>query len=172
MQGLPAIATSLSRHEYLQARSILGNIRVPRILRGGYGDQYLCNPLPEEAVIVSLPKVVGLVFYGLLLSMGLSTFAQAEIFDRRKGGQGVGATQSPRMENARSAVGKTIQSEVLRVEGNDCVIKDPGSKEGRLQIDITTFKTRNIAPGDRIEAKVNERNHVLSFRPGGHGSPK
>jgi hypothetical protein len=104
--------------------------------------------------------------------MGLSTFAQAEIFDRRKGGQGVGATQSPRMENARSAVGKTIQSEVLRVEGNDCVIKDPGSKEGRLQIDITTFKTRNIAPGDRIEAKVNERNHVLSFRPSGHASPK
>ena len=40
----------------------------------------------------------------------------------------------------------------------------------RLHIDITTLKDRNIEPGDRITATVNDQNHVLSFRPGGHGS--
>ena len=122
--------------------------------------------------MVSLPKVVGLVFYGLLLNMGLSAIAQTEIFDRRQGGQRGGDTPLHQMESAQSALGKTIQGEVLRVEGNDCVIKDQDGKEVRLQIDITTLKARNIEPGDRIEAKVNDQNDVLTFRPGGHGSPK
>jgi len=33
----------------------------------------------------------------------------------------------------------------------------------RLHIDVTTLKAKNIEPGDRIEAKVNDQNHVLSF---------
>ena len=69
------------------------------------------------------------------------------------------------MEGDHSAAGKTIQGEVLRVEGNDCVIKGQDGKEVRLQIDLITLKARNIEPGDRIEATVNNQNHVLSFRP-------
>jgi hypothetical protein len=122
--------------------------------------------------MVSLPKVIGIVFCGLLLSVGLSTVAQTEIFDRRQGGQGTGETQLHQMEDGQSAAGKTIQGEVLRVEGNDCVIKSQDGKEVRLQIDLITLKATNIEPGDRIEAKVNEQNHVLSLRPGGHESLK
>src|SRR6185295_15011574 len=65
--------------------SNLGNVRVLRLLRGGYYCQYVCNPLTEEAVMVSHPKDIGVGFCGLLLSLGLSTVAQAEIFDRRQG---------------------------------------------------------------------------------------
>ncbi len=100
--------------------------------------------------------------------MGLSTVAQAEILDRRQSSQMVGETPLQPMGSAQSI----IQGEVLRVEGNDCVIKDQDGKEVRLQIDLPILKARNIEPGDRIEAIVNEQNHVLSFRPGGHGSPK
>ena len=111
----------------------------------------------------SLPKVLGVVF---LLTMGLSTVAQAEVFAPRQG-PGIGETLQP-MESAQSI----IQGEVLRVEGNDCVIKDQDGKEVRLQIDLPILKARNIEAGDRIDAIVNEQNHVLSFRPGGHGSLK
>ena len=118
--------------------------------------------------MVSLPKVIGVVFCGLLLSFGLSTLAQTQIFDdRRQGGQGAGETQM-----GQSPIGKTIQGEVVRVEGDDCVIKGQDGKEVRLQIDLPLLKAANIEPGDHIEAKVNDQNHVLSFRPSGRKSPK
>jgi hypothetical protein len=122
--------------------------------------------------MASLPKVVGVIFCGLLFSIGLSAVAQTEKFDRRQGGQGPGETPLNQMESSQSPVRKTIQGEVLRVEGNDCMIKDQDGKVVRLQIDLPLLKAANIEPGDRIEAKVNEQDHVLSFRPGGHGSPK
>lgn len=122
--------------------------------------------------MVCHPKVVGVIFCGLLLSMGLSTVAQTEMFDRRQGGQGAGQTQLHQMESGQSAAGKIIQGEVLRVEGNYCVIKDQDGKEVRLQIDLDVLKDLNIEPGDRLEAKLNDQKHVLSFRPVGHGSPK
>ena len=41
--------------------------------------------------------------------------------------------------------------------------KGQDGKEVRLHIDVTTLKARNIEPGERIEAKVNDQNHVLSI---------
>ena len=123
--------------------------------------------------MLSLPKVLGVVFCGFLLSMGLSAVAQTEIVDdRRQGGQGAGETPLHQIQVGQSPVGKTIQGEVLRVEGDDCVIKGQDGKEVRLQIDLPLLKAANIEPGDRIEAKVNDQNHVLSFRPSGRGVPK
>jgi len=121
--------------------------------------------------MTSLPKVVGVILCGLLLSIGFSAVAQTEKLDRRQGGQEVGETPLLQIESSQSPVRKTIQGEVLRVEGNDCVIKSQDGKEVRLQIDLPLLKAANIEPGDRIEAKVNDQNHVLSFRPGGQGSP-
>ena len=121
----------------------------------------------------SLPKILGVVFCGLLLTMGLSTVAQTEVFDdRRQGGQGAGEPPWHQMERGQSPAGKTIQGEVLRVEGNDCVIKGQDDKEVRLQIDLPLLKAAGIEPGDRIEAKVNNQNQVLSFSTGRHGSPQ
>ena len=118
--------------------------------------------------MASLPKVLSVVFCGPLLTTGWSTVAQTEVFAPRQGGPGVGETPLQPMKSAQSI----IQGEVLRVEGNDCVIKDQDGKEVRLQIDLPILKATNIEPGDRIEAIVNEQNHVLSFKPDGHGSPK
>jgi hypothetical protein len=67
------------------------------------------------------------------------------------------------MEGGQSAAGKIIQGEVLRVEGNDCIIKGQDRKEVRLHVDITTLKARNIEPGERIEGKVNDQNHVVAI---------
>lgn len=69
------------------------------------------------------------------------------------------------MEGSDSTGGKTIKGGVLRVEGNDnYFVKGQDGKEVRLHIDQTTQKTGNIQPGGRIEAKVNDVNHVLPIR--------
>jgi hypothetical protein len=109
--------------------------------------------------------------------LGLSTAAQAdnaaseadsklkaEQTDRRQGGQESGEKQvSEEMKGGDSTGGKTIKGEVLRVEGNDCFIKGQDGKEVRLHIDVTTIKGRNIEPGERIEAQVDDRNHVIAI---------
>jgi hypothetical protein len=112
--------------------------------------------------MVSFPKVIGVVSWGLLLSLGLSTVAQTEIFDRRQGGQETGEKQL-HQRDSQSTDGKIIQGEVIRVEGTDCFIKGQDGKEVRLHIDLATLKARNIEPGERIEAKVNDQNHVIAI---------
>jgi uncharacterized protein YdeI (BOF family) len=107
--------------------------------------------------MLSLPKVIGVVLSGFIVSTG---------------GQATAETQSRLMEIVQSPVGKTIEGEVLRVEGNDYVIKDQDGKEVQLQIDLPILKARNVEPGDRIEAQVNDQNHVLSFKLGDDGSLK
>ena len=125
--------------------------------------------------MISLRKVVGVMSCGFLLCFGLSQSAQAENAalsadklktdqsDRRQGGQEAGEKQMHQMEGGQSAAGKIIQGKVLRVEGNDCIIKGQDGKEVRLPVDITTLKARNIEPGERIEAKVNDQNHVVAI---------
>lgn len=112
--------------------------------------------------MVYLPKFIGLVSCGLLLSLGLSTVAQAEIFDRRKAGHEIVEKRIQQMDS-QSTDGKIIQGEVIRVEGTDCFVKGQDGKEVRLHIDLATLKARNIEPGERIEAKVNAQNHVIAI---------
>ena len=129
--------------------------------------------------MVSIPKVVGVLSCGFLLCLGLSHVAQAgnaapttdemkaDQSDRRQGGQEAGEKQmSDEMKGDQSKDGTMIKGEVLRVEDNDCFIKEQDGKEVRLHIDATTLKARNLEPGERIEAKVNDQNHVLSVLSG------
>ena len=135
--------------------------------------------------MVLIPKVVGVMSCGFLLCLGLSPAAQAgtaasaagemkadqtemkaDQTDRRQGGQEAGEKQmSDEMEGGHSKVGNTIKGEVLRVEGDDnYFVKGQDGKEVRLHRDKTTQMLGEIKKGDRIEAKVNEQNHVLSIR--------
>jgi len=51
---------------------------------------------------------------------------------------------------------------VLRVEGNTAVVKENDGKEARVYLDeTTTLIGKAIGPGDRIEARVNEKNHAM-----------
>ena len=50
---------------------------------------------------------------------------------------------------------------MLGVEGDNLLVKAKDGKEVRLQIDETTQKARNIEPGERIGAKLNDQNHAL-----------
>ena len=112
--------------------------------------------------MISMSKVMVVLSVGLILFLGLSTAAQTEILDRRHDVQENGKKQMDQL-GSQSTGGKIIQGQVIRVEGTDCFIKDANDKELLLRMDITTLKSRNIEPGQRIEAKVNEQNKVMTI---------
>jgi len=123
--------------------------------------------------MVSIPKTIGVVSCGFLLCLGLSNASQADHAassadklkadqsDRRQGGQEAGEQHMNDMEGGQSEGSKTIKGEVLTVEGDNLLVKAQDGEEVRLHTDHTTQKARNIEPGERIEAKVNDQDHAL-----------
>lgn len=67
------------------------------------------------------------------------------------------------IDGLQSKAGKTIEGEVLRVEGDSYFVKKQDGKEVRLHTDKNTKKTGSINPGHRIGAKVNDHNQALSI---------
>ena len=126
--------------------------------------------------MISLLKVVGLMSCGLLCpALAYTALSQAdnspsalenlklEQSDGRQGGQEAGEKQI-HLRGGQSTGGKTIKGEVLRCEGSDCVIKRQDGNEVLLHIDLAALKEINsIAPGEHIEAMVNDQDQVILF---------
>ena len=99
--------------------------------------------------MVSIPRIIG-VMSCLILCLSLSNVTQAG--DRhRETQQGV----------------YTIKGEVLRVNGDDYLVRVYDGKEVSLRVNSATEMSEPISRGDRIEAKVREVNDeksVLALR--------
>jgi len=122
--------------------------------------------------MISLLKDLGLTSCGLFcLGLSHTAIAQPDTLawaaapsDQRHGGQAAAETQIHDMEGGQSMGGKTIKGEVLRCAESDCVIKGQDGKEVLLHIDLAVLQAKHsIAPGEHIEAMVNEENQVLSI---------
>jgi len=114
--------------------------------------------------MVSIHKLSSLMSCSVLLCLGLSNAAMATDDmipgqPERQGGQA-----GLRGEQDKLKRGHMIKGQVLSVEGENYSVKRQDGMEVRLHIDDTTQKTGNIHQGDRIEAEVNDQNHVLSIR--------
>jgi len=100
--------------------------------------------------MVSIPKIIGVMSCSVVLCLSLSNVTQAAE-KHRDTQQGV----------------HTIKGEVMRVDGDDYLIKQSDGKEVRYRVDSGTEMSEPISQGDRIEAKVREVNDeksVLSLR--------
>jgi translation initiation factor IF-1 len=117
--------------------------------------------------MVSVPKIIGVISCGVVLSLSLANATQARIGPdpcaNRKGGQ-----PNLTMCDAETRQGiETVKGEVLYVDGNDYQVQRYDGKEMRLHTDQTTQMSGRIDRGDRIEVKVIEVDHqihVLSLR--------
>jgi hyperosmotically inducible periplasmic protein len=69
-----------------------------------------------------------------------------------------GERERPSMQGVRG-----IQGEVLRVDGENYVVKSEDGREVRLHADAMTVQTEKIQSGDRIEAKIDHNNHAVSL---------
>ena len=62
-------------------------------------------------------------------------------------------------------IGRAVEGEVLRIDGNDLLVSDQSGNEVRLRVDNSTVKIGAIKEGVRIEARVNHDDYALSIRP-------
>ena len=117
----------------LDAENPSGNLSDRRIRMVGLSH----GQLSEEAVMISIPKVVGLMSCGFLLRLGLSNTAQsgqpASSADPavRKGGQA-----GVRGEQAMLKSGPRIEGDVLRVEVEHYFVMGQDGEGVRLQTRI------------------------------------
>lgn len=129
----------------------------------------------QEVIMVTIIKIVGVLFCGFVLYLGLSHAAQAgnadsaayelnaDQSDRNQGGQ-----MSGKREAGPSPAAKMIKGDVLRVEGENVFIKGKDGKEVRVYVDATTQMGTNneIKRGQPIEVQVNDQHHALSIVSG------
>jgi|SRR5580765_1104526 hypothetical protein len=127
------------------------------------------KPQPtEEATVVAIPKIIGVMTCSLVLSLGLSNAMATERTGPdpcadRKGGQ---PDLSKCDEETRQGI-VTVKGEVLRFEGNNVLVQRFDGKEVTLHIDATTQMSGYLGRGERIEAKVSnmdDQKHAMSIR--------
>ena len=93
-----------------------------------------------------------------------------QIKNRPAAGKPVPPNQPPNTKGHPPLQGvRTIQGEVVRVDGENYIVKSDDGREVQLQADIMTRRLETIQSGDRIEADVDDDNHavllLLSQRP-------
>jgi ribosomal protein S1 len=99
----------------------------------------------------SISKIVGVMFTGFVLCVGLSDAEAGPI-----------AMQGDQRSHSQS--GEIIKGEVMRVESDHIFIKGENGKDVRMHIDQTTRMSRTmLVEGELIEATVNGDNHALSI---------
>src|ERR1044072_4009854 len=108
------------------------------------------------------PKTVGIpsIPMAFLLVLGFSFVVQVATMpsptDDKKANQ---------FERTDGQMQKTIPGDVKHVNGNNYIIKGLDGTEMQLHTDNKTVMSDQIFPGDRIEAKITEKNHALSMFP-------
>jgi hypothetical protein len=96
----------------------------------------------------SITKAVSVMTCGVVLCLGLSQAAHAL--------DGEGAK--------RLAEAKVIKGDLVRVDYGDYILKDQDGKEVRVHMTKKTQIMGQLRTGDRIEAKVDEKDNALAMR--------
>jgi uncharacterized protein YdeI (BOF family) len=79
-------------------------------------------------------------------------------------GMGSEGQTSPGMGSGAQTPGRSIEGEILRVQGDIYVVKDSTGAEVSLHVDDSTQKSGRLEEGDRIEAEVTADGHALSLK--------
>jgi uncharacterized protein YdeI (BOF family) len=88
--------------------------------------------------------------FAMVLSVGMASFSYAA-------------------DSMAPASTKTLQGDLLKIDGEFYVVKDMTGKEIRLHVDKTTALEGVIKTGDKIEVQATEKNHAASIK---HVQPK
>ena len=116
----------------------------------------------------SIPKIIGVISCSVVLCLSLSNATQAT--EKMKPDPCVdrngGLSNLVKCDDETRQRIDTVTGEVLHMDGNDFLVQRFNGKEVRLHLDANTQMTEIIGLGDRIEAKVrdrNERQQMLSI---------
>jgi hypothetical protein len=98
----------------------------------------------------SITKVVSVLSCGVLLCLGLSQAAHADL----AGEDGA----------SRLAQAKVIKGDLVRIDYGDYIVKDKDGQEVRVHMTNKTQIMGQLKKGDRIEVKLDDKGNALSIR--------
>lgn len=98
-----------------------------------------------------------LSFFIVLMSLNA---AYAIMFE---GAGGMKPPQPSYFFSNQPEIGRAVEGEVLRIDGNDLLVEDQSGNEVRLRMEDSTVKVGDIKEGARIDARVNNDDYALSI---------
>lgn len=112
--------------------------------------------------MVSIHKVVGVLSCSFLLCLGLSTVASSadQINTGYSGGQ-IWTVD----DKDRFVAGKEVKGEIVKIDGENYVVREASGVEVRMHVNASTEKRSNMIPkvGEHVLAKVDAKGHAVSF---------
>ena len=121
-----------------------------------------------------MKKLIGIMAIGCILSLtGLASAADAP--DKGTPGStemgtsgaagGAAAAAEKAAANAKEGAGaRTIKGEVLKIDGENYLVKDATGKEVKLHVSSETKKDGDVKVGDKIEAQADASGHATSIK--------
>jgi hypothetical protein len=101
-----------------------------------------------------MKKVIGMTAAAFVLTLSAGVYA-ADMGSSAPGGAAAA-------KEASSA--QTVNGEVLKIEGENYVVKDAMGKEVKLHVSPETKKDGDIKVGDKIEAQADATGHAISIK--------
>ena len=102
-----------------------------------------------------MKNVMGIMTAAFVLSLSVGVYAA----DMGSGSAPGGAAAAKEASSAQ-----TVSGEVLKIEGENYVVKDAMGKEVKLHVSPETKKDGDIKIGDKIEAQADATGHALSIK--------
>jgi hypothetical protein len=99
-----------------------------------------------------MKNVVGMMAAVFVLSLSAGAYA-ADM------GTSTGGVAAKEVSSAQ-----TVSGEVLKIEGENYVVKDAMGKEVKLHVSPETKKDGDIKVGDKIEAQADATGHAVSIK--------
>ncbi len=69
-------------------------------------------------------------------------------------------------EDMIAAGAQTLKGDVLKIEGESYILKDPTGMEVRVHVDQTSQLESDFKVGDKVEAQVTDKGHAQSIKRG------
>jgi hypothetical protein len=68
-------------------------------------------------------------------------------------------------DKERFVPGKDVKGEILRIDGENYVVRESSGAEVRMHVDSSTEKRSSLIPkvGEHVLAKVDAKGHAVSF---------
>lgn len=112
--------------------------------------------------MVSTHKIVCVLSCSLLLCLGWSTVASsADQFHSAHSGGKIWTVD----DKDRFVSGKEVKGEIVKVDGENYLVREASGAEVRLHVNAGTEKRSNMTPkvGEHVLAKVDAKGHAVSF---------
>jgi hypothetical protein len=101
-----------------------------------------------------MKRLIGLLAFAAILTVGMAPL--------------IYAAEPMAAPGEMAAPGSQIvKGDLLRIDGDFYVVKEPSGKEVRLHVDGTSKLEGSFKAGDKIEAEASAKGHALSIKPAG-----